>query len=412
LIPFAFLKTNARWLLGGSLLMFWSSFGQTFFIGLFAGDIRAEFNLSHGDFGLIYMAGTIASAATMIWIGSVVDRHPPARVATLVIIGLAVTCFLMSVARSAVVLLLVIYGLRLFGQGLMTQVSMTSIGRWFSANRGRAVAISTLGFDAGVALLPAVVVLLSALIGWRQTWALGAIVLLIVAMPALRILFSVERTPAAIQGEIDAAIRPAVADWTRRQVLSDPAFWLINLGMLAPPFMGTAVMFHQIHLVETKGWPLDLFAGAYPIFAITTVIVALILGWAIDRWGAVRLLPAFLVPMAVGLVVLADLDSPLAIPVFMVLFGFNSAFMSTLNGSLWPEIYGIRNLGAIRSVIVALMVFSSALGPGLVGWLVDASVTLESQFEVMAVYCLAVTIILFLVSRHLRARMSLPAAVV
>ena len=116
--------------------------------------------------------------------------------------------------------------------------------------------------------------------------------------------------------------------------------------------------------------------------------------------------------MAVGLVVLADLDSPLAIPVFMVLFGFNSAFMSTLNGSLWPEIYGIRNLGAIRSVIVALMVFSSALGPGLVGWLVDASVTLESQFEVMAVYCLAVTIILFLVSRHLRARMSLPAAVV
>jgi MFS family permease len=412
LIPFAFLRTNARWLFGGFLLMFWSSFGQTFFIGLFAGDIRADFGLSHGDFGGIYMAGTIASAATMIWFGSTVDRYPPARIASLVIIGLAVTCFLMSVAGSAFVLVIVIYGLRLFGQGMLTQVSMTSTGRWFAANRGRAVAIATLGYDAGVAILPAIVVLLSALIGWRQTWALGAVVLLIVAMPALRILFAVERTPAAIQGEIDAATRPAVADWTRRQVLRDPAFWLINLGMLAPPFMGTAVMFHQIHLVETKGWPLGLFAGAFPIFAVTTVILSLIFGWAIDRWGAIRLLPAFLMPMAVGLVVLADLDSPLAIPVFMVLFGFNSAFMSTLNGSLWPEIYGIRNLGAIRSVIMALMVFSSALGPGFVGWLIDASVTLESQFEVMAVYCFAVTIILFLVSRHLQARMSVPVAAV
>ena len=392
--------------------MFWSSFGQTFFIGLFAGDIRAEFALSHGDFGLIYMAGTIASAATMIWIGSVVDRHPPARVATLVIIGLAVTCFLMSVARTAFVLFIVIFGLRLFGQGLMTQVSMTAIGRWFSANRGRAVAISTLGFDAGVALMPLLVVALSTLIGWRHTWAVGAVVLLLVAMPVLRMLFSVERTPAAIKGEMEAAIRPTVRDWTRGEVLRDPAFWLINLGMLAPPLMGTAIMFHQIHMVETKGWPLGLFASSFPLFAGTTVIVALCLGWAIDRWGPIRLLPAFLVPLAAGLIILAQMSSPVAIPIFMVVFGFNSAFMATLNGSLWPEVYGIRNLGAIRSVIMALMVFASALGPGLVGWLIDAGVVLEFQFQVMAVYCVVVVCILYAVSVRLRARNMLSAAAV
>jgi MFS family permease len=410
MIPIPFLIANARWLSGGFLLMFWSSFGQTFFIGLFAGDIRAEFDLSHGDFGGIYMAGTIASAATMIWIGSIVDRHPPVRVASLVIIGLAVTCFLMSVAGSALVLLVTVYGLRLFGQGMMTQVSMTATGRWFTANRGRAVAIATLGLDAGVALLPALVVVLNTIVGWRQTWALGAAVLLLFAMPALRLLFAVERTPAAIQGEIDAAARPAVRDWTRGQVLRDPAFWLVNLGMLAPPFMSTAVMFHQIHLVETKGWALGLFASAYPLFAATTVIVALTLGWAIDRWGAARMLPAFLIPMALGLAVLALLESPIAIAIFMVLLGFSSAFMGTLNGALWPEVYGIRNLGAIRSVIMALMVFSSALGPGFVGWLIDAGVTLESQFEVMAVYCVVVSVVLLIVSGRLRERTAVSAA--
>ncbi len=407
--PMAFLRDNARWLAGGTLLMFWSSFGQTFFIGLFAGDIRADFGLSHGDFGLIYMAGTIASAATMIWIGSTVDRHSPAKVASLVIIGLAVTCFLMSVARTWAVLLIVVYGLRLFGQGMMVQVAMTSIGRWFAANRGRAVAISTLGYDAGVAILPACVVLLSAMIGWRQTWALGAVLLLLVAMPVLRVLFAVERTPASIASEKGASPSPA-RSWTRAEVLGDPAFWLINLGMLGPPFIGTAIMFHQIHLVDSKNWGLGLFAASYPLFALTTVVMALAIGWAIDIFGAVRMLPAFLVPMAIGLLVLSGVESWTAIPVFMVLFGFNAAFMSTLNGSLWPEIYGIRNLGAIRSVVVALMVFSSALGPGCVGWLIDHGVAIGSQFHVMAIYCFAVSALLIFVSRHVHARAALSPA--
>ncbi len=411
MIPVAFLETNARWLLCGALLMFWSSFGQTFFIGLFAGDIQAEFGLSHGEFGTIYMIGTIASAVTMIWLGATVDRHPPARIASLVIIGLAVTCFLMSVASSALVLVLVIYGLRLFGQGMMTQVAMTSVGRWFAANRGRAVAVATLGYEVGVAILPATVVLSSALIGWRQTWAVGALLLLAVAMPTLRMLFAVERTPAAMQSEIDVSAVP-VRDWTRREVIVDPVFWLINLGMLGPPFIGTSIMFHQIHLVDTKGWGLGLFAASYPVFAATTVIMALVLGWAIDRFGATRMLPAFLLPMAIGLIVLTEIDSWIAIPVFMVLFGANSAFMSTLNGSLWPGIYGTRNLGAIRSVVVALMVFSSALGPGCVGLLIDQGVTLDLQFEVMAVYCIAISGLLLFVSRHVHARSIRSAAIV
>ncbi len=411
MIPVAFLRENARWLLGGALLMFWSSFGQTYFIGLFAGDIRAEFGLSHGDFGLIYMAGTIASAATMVWIGSTVDRHPPALVASLVIIGLAVTCLAMSLAGSAVMLLALIFGLRLFGQGMMPQVAFTSTGRWFAANRGRAVAIVALGFDTAVALLPALAVLVSALVGWRQTWALGALVLLVFALPAIRMLYAVERTPSAIQAEIDRS-RPPVRDWTRGQVLRDAAFWLINLGMLAPPFIGTAIMFHQIHLVETKGWEVGLFASAYPLFASTTVVSALVLGWAIDRWGAVRLLPGVLLPMAVGLFVLAGLSGPVAIPVFMVLFGVNSAFTSTLNGALWPEAYGTRHLGAIRSVIMALMVFSSALGPGFVGLLIDHGVTLAVQLHVMGVYCAVISAGLLLVSRHLQARAALSAAAI
>ena len=70
---FKFITNNSRWLLGGFLLTFFSAFGQTYFISLSAGNIRAEYNLSHGDFGLLYMLATLASALTLPWLGKIVD---------------------------------------------------------------------------------------------------------------------------------------------------------------------------------------------------------------------------------------------------------------------------------------------------------------------------------------------------
>ena len=67
---FGFLRSNAPWLGAGALLMFSSSYGQTFFISIFAGEIRAEYGLSDGQWGLIYTLGTTASALLMLWAGA------------------------------------------------------------------------------------------------------------------------------------------------------------------------------------------------------------------------------------------------------------------------------------------------------------------------------------------------------
>ena len=50
-----FLRDNARWISGGFLLTFFSSFGQTFFIGLSGEELRAKFDLSDGEFGGVYI---------------------------------------------------------------------------------------------------------------------------------------------------------------------------------------------------------------------------------------------------------------------------------------------------------------------------------------------------------------------
>ncbi len=397
-----FLRANARWLLAGLLLTLASSFGQTFFISVFSGDIRAAFDLSHGDFGGIYMAGTLASAAAMMLAGKIVDVWTPRLAGMAVLLGLALTCALTALTTSAFFLFAIIFGLRFFGQGMSVHVAMTAMGRWYSRQRGRAVAIAGLGHQIGQAVLPPLAVALALAIGWRETWLISAGAILFLAMPALYMLLSLDRVPTS--GHHSGVELPEIHHWTRSEVLRDPVFWAINLGFLAPPLMGTAIYFHQVHIVETKGWQLVWFVSAYPLHAGMTVIASLIAGWVTDRWGSTCLLPTFLLPLAAALIVLAAFDSWIAIPVFMVLMGVSSGVMTTVHGALWPEIYGIRHLGAVRSLVFAGMVFTSALGPGIVGWLIDWSVSIETQIYVMAAYCLAASPIMALAARQLRAR--------
>ena len=78
----------------------------------------------------------------------------------------------------------------------------------------------------------------------------------------------------------------------------------------------------------------------------------------------------------------------------MGLLGVSYGFSSTLFGALWPEVYGTEHLGSIRSLIVAVMVFSTAVGPGLTGALIDLGVSYPGQIFVMGVYCIAASAVL------------------
>ena len=385
----SFLGRNARWLAGGFLLCFFSSFGQTFFISLSNGDIRHEYGLTNGQFGLIYMASTLASAATLPFLGGLLDRYPAWRVAVGTILCLAAATLAMAFSTSLPFLVLSIYLLRLFGQGMMTETSMTTVGRWFAANRGRAMAITTLGNHAGTGLFPLIFVAAAAVFGWRGTWIASAAVLLLVALPTVVFSTIRDRDP---QSEPPGTKMPDVPDRTMREVVTSPTFYVIAMAVLAPPFIGTTLFFHQVYLTNLRGWPIELFASGFAVMSATTVVFSLACGWLIDRFSAVRLLPFFLAPMMVACGVAGYFTAEASIFVFMIFLGISNGFSSTLLGALWPELYGVKHLGQIRSVIVALMVLASALGPGITGVLIDAGVSYSLQIEAMGLYCLAMIV--------------------
>ncbi|MEO0883262.1 MAG: MFS transporter [Pseudomonadota bacterium] len=392
----AFLRDNARWIAGGFMLTFFSSFGQTFFIGLSGEELREKFHLTDGEFGLIYMVATLASALSLPWLGRTLDMMPGWKVARFVIPLLAGACLLVPWAPNIILLILALYLMRLLGQGMMTHTALTEIGRWFAANRGRATSLVVPGHQAGEAALPIVFTLIAASFGWQYAWFGAAAVLVLIAWPSITMLWRVERMPQTVADQSTEA--RTARDWTRADVVRDPIFYATLVGVLAPPFIGTTIFFHQDYFIELRGYNPLAFASAFPLMAATTVTFALICGQMVDRFGALKLLPFFLLPLAAASAVAGVLDAVSGIYIFMFLLGVSYGFTSTLLGALWPEIYGLKHLGSIRAIIVAAMVFSTALGPGLTGALIDAGIELPGQLIAMSVWCLGAAALFGLIS--------------
>ncbi len=388
MLPLSFLRAHGSLIAFGAFMCFASSFGQTFFISLFGGEIRGAFTLSHGEFGTVYATATMLSAATLVWAGRLIDRMPLADFATAVLLGLAGTSLLMGAAWSIPALAFAIYGLRLFGQGLASHTGITAMARYFEAERGRAIGIASLGHPAGEFLLPFMVVAAFAAIGWRSLWAATGIALIAVT-PMVFVLLRGHAARDRILQERRQAEGTSASGKTLGQVLRDPGFWLRMPALAAPSFIFTGLIFHQVHLAETKGWPMELMAGSFSLFAAASVVTMIAAGPAVDRFSANRLTPLFLAPLALACLLLFATNSPLAAPLFMALLGLNTGISFVLKGALWAELYGTAHLGAIRSFDHAAMVFSTGLAPAAIGLLIDGGVSIEAIALAAAVWCAA-----------------------
>ncbi|XDA98232.1 MFS transporter [Sulfitobacter sp. LCG007] len=379
-----FLRENALFLSAGVLLSFTSSFGQTFFISIFAGEIMRDFGLSHGQWGLTYTIATTVSALTMVWAGVLTDRFRIRYLMIAVTTLLALACVAMWGARGAMGLGIVIYLLRLAGQGMMSHLAIVAMARWFNATRGKALSVSSMGFALGQAILPVLFVALLAWTSWRNLWLVSA-VLVLLAAPVIFRLLRAERTPQAV-AESSAALGMEGHHWTRGGMLKHWLFWMVCPLMLGPPAFGTALFFHQVHMTEVKGWALADFVSLMPLFTLVSVVCTFISGALIDRFGTGRLMMALWVPFAVAFFVLGQSGTLWGAALAMSILGVGIGAQATVPSAFWAEYYGTRHLGAIKALVMAIMVFGSAIGPGVTAALIDHGIVFPDQMIAIAVY--------------------------
>lgn len=393
----AFVRAEARWLAVGFGMLLVGGLGQTWFIGLAVGAMREAFALSNRGFGGLYTAATLAAALMLPVLAPWIDRQPPARVAAAVAGLLGLACAALALAVGPVSLMAALVALRLLGQGLATQAAFAFVGRWFAVQRGQAAALVSLGFGVGQVLWPAAYVAIAAAAGWRSAWWAAAAVSLLVAAPLLARLAAVGRTAQALAGGAVPsahAFAVSVQDRDRRAALRDPRFYLALLATLPPSFVASAFFVHQTHLAALRAWPPSLLAAALTLLAATSIATSLRAGRWIDRHGPTALLPCYLVPLALGLLLVGSVAGSWGLLAFMLLYGLTDGMSLALFGTLWPALYGTRHLAAIRSIVSAVMVCGTALSPGLAGWLIDAGVPWPRQLSAAGAACLLVSAIL------------------
>ena len=396
-----FKSLNFKVILFGFIFTFFSSFGQSFFLGLFNSSIRETLSISHGQFGSIYASATLLSSFILVWIGKKIDDMNILRFSFYVIILLAISSFLFSKISSIIFLFFAIFLMRLSGQGLMSHTATTTISRYFEKTRGRALSTTWLGLSLAEFILPLLIVFLLTITEWRSIW-LSISVLIILVLPLISFYLvknvNLDSRENLINEEKNLK---EIKQWKRIEVLKDYRFYIVCLNMLAMPWIATGTFVYQSFIASSKGWGPYVIAQSFMVYSILSVATLFFSGFLIDKYSSRRLLIYMNIPLLLSAFVLFLFNSPISSFVFLGLIGISNGLANVLGSSTWAEIYGVKYIGSIKALTTALMVFSTAFGTALFGFLIDNSYSIEQIALVSGFYILIATISLLFIRNRL-----------
>ena len=394
------LSLNKKVILFGFIFTFFSSFGQSFFLGLFNAPIRNELDISHGQFGTIYASATICSSLLLIWVGKKIDDFKLLYYSFFVIILLAVSSLLFSFINSIYFLSIGIFLMRFSGQGLMSHTSTTTISRFFDKSRGKALSSIWFGLSTAEFILPIFITYLIFLYSWRLVWQ-GIALLIIILLPI--VIYKCIRSINLDSRESDVAgdKKEKIKDWTRLEVIKDYRFYVISLNMLAGPWIITGIFIYQSFISEAKLWSSFAIPKAFMFYSITSILSLILSGFLVDKFTSRKLLPIINIPLFLSMVSLIFFKFEISAFIFLGLIGISNGLANVLGSSTWAEIYGVKYIGSIKALTTALMVFSTAFGTALFGILIDQGFSIEKIAFVSGTYILASLALLLIFKKKL-----------
>ncbi len=384
----------------GFIFTFFSSFGQSFFLGLFNSSIRDTLSITHGQFGSIYASATLLSSIVLVWIGKKIDDVNILKFASYVIIFLSASCFIFSKISSVIFLFVGIFLMRLAGQGLSSHTATTTISRFFEKNRGRALSTGWLGLSLAEFIMPVLIVFLLTFIEWRDIWVSISILVILVLPVATFLLVKDVKLDTREESKIEEKYKE-IKQWKRIEVLKDYRFYIICMTMLAMPWIATGSFVYQSFISSSKEWGPYVIAQSFMAYSILSVITLFISGFLIDKFSSRKLLIYMNIPLLFGTIVLYYFDASLSSFVFFGLVGVTNGLANVLGSSTWAEIYGVKYIGSIKALTTALMVFSTAFGTALFGFLIDIGFSIEQIAVVSGTYIFGSIILLYLVKNKL-----------
>jgi len=395
------IKLSFKIIIFGFIFTFFSSFGQSFFIGLFNESIRSDLNISHGQFGSIYAVATLLSSFTLIWAGKKIDDISLIYYSFIVICLLFFSSIFFSFTANISLLLIGIFLLRLSGQGLMAHTATTSISRYFDFNRGKALSITWLGLSAAEFIMPITIVFFLSIYSWRSIW-LSIALLVVLFLPIISFL-TIKNIKLSSREKQSAKLkRNNIRNWTRRELLLDPKFYLISLVMLALPTINTGVFVYQSFILESKGWGEFVIAKSFMLYAILSVITLFISGPIVDKFNSRKILPLMNIPSLFAMLILFYSDNYISSYFVLGLMGVSNGLANVLGSSTWAEIYGVKYIGSIKALTTAMMVFSTAFGTAVFGLIIDLGYSIEVIAFISSIYIIVANVLIIIFKSQIK----------
>jgi MFS family permease len=374
-------------LIAGTLGLVMTSPGQTYAISIFTEHFIGDLALSRSYVSTLYMIGTVSASFAMPVVGRHIDRHGSRTMMVLTTVFFGFACLYMALVQNALMLCLGFFALRALGQGSLSLVSRIVVNQWWVRRRGFAIGIVGMSYALiGRAGFPIMINALIPLYGWRGTYSLLGLLLLLIMLPLGWLLVRNRpedyglwpdgQPPTAREDEAGTASAPqelsmqktwAEENWTLAEVLRLPVFWLISAGFASMSALNTGLTFHIVSIYVDNGLTPTIAASAFVPIAITSAFVQMGSGMLLDHFPSRVLLAmslflhTLLLPMAPYL---RSMEMALG---FGVIMGTASGLQMTIGNTIWAMYFGRRHLGSITGATATISVASSAIGPMLFG---------------------------------------------
>ncbi len=394
------LSINKKVIIFGFIFTFFSSFGQSFFLGLFNAPIRNELGITHGQFGNIYATATIFSSLLLIWVGKKIDEYQIIYYSFFVILLLFFSSLFFSFINSIIFLSIGIFLMRFSGQGLMSHTSTTTISRFFEKSRGKALSTIWFGLSSAEFILPVLVTYLFVIYSWRSVWQ-GIAIIIIIFLPFV-VLNTIKKIKLdSREKDLDPKKNFKIKSWKRREVIKDYRFYIVSLNMLAMPWTATGVFVYQSFISDSKMWNIYTIPKAFMVYSLASIITLFLSGFLVDKFTSRKLIPIMNIPLLIAMFVLFYYQHEMSAFVFLGLVGISNGLANILGSSTWAEIYGVKFIGSIKALTTAFMVFSTAFGTAVFGLMIDNGLTIENIAFVSSIYIVISLVLLILIRNKL-----------
>ena len=396
-----FKSLSLKVIIFGFIFTFFSSFGQSFFLGLFNSNIRDALSISHGQFGSIYASATLLSSFILIWLGKKIDEINIFKFASLVTILLSFSCFFFSKISSIAFLFFAIFLMRFSGQGMMSHTATTTVSRYFTKSRGKALSTIWFGLSSAEFILPVFTIYLLTFLDWRNIWIIISIAVILLLPLASFILLKKLNFESRETTSEEEKNKENIKNWKRTEVIKDYRFYILGANMLAMPWITTGIFVYQSFILSSKNWGPFVIAKSFMAYSTLSVITLFISGFLIDKFTSRKILIYMNIPLLLSTIVIILFDHPNVSFLFLGLIGISNGFANVLGSSTWAEIYGVRYIGSIKALTTALMVFSTAFGTALFGFLIDKGFSIEQIATISGIYISTALVFLFFIRNTL-----------